>query len=698
MASDSPRIAVAGMLAEARRFQEGTARGFVAFLRDEQTHFFLITALVGVGAGLVALGVRSLSALVTRIAYMGWHGDAFETIRAAPWWLRLAVPALGAAVAGLIVQHAARRGPSSGMGAIMEAVTLRHGFVSLRRALWTAAASVVAIATGGSVGREGPITQVSCAIGSRLGRSFRLSEARVRLLVAAGAGAGIAAAYNTPIAGTLFVLEVVVGSFATDLIGTTVIAAVVGTLVARIYLWGGPIYDVPEFVFRTPQEILAYAGLGIACGFLAASFLGLMRVGEATFNRIHAPRWVRTGIGGLIIGALALQLPAVCGNGYETLMNILNARIGWISLAILLVAKMFATTASVTSGSPGGVFTPTLFIGAALGGVAGHLLHGVFPASTGGPSSYALVGMGALLAATTHAPITATVLIAELTGDYFVVLPQLLACGLASTVTHRIDSVYTHELRRRGITWEGTLEQKIVHSIKARDIMRTDVPLLAPQTPFQEVVRLFTTTRTPCLYVGDGSGNLLGVIELHAVKELLGSDDVSNLVIAQDLATPPRSVAADASLAAVNEKLWFIDTGEAPVVESSADPRFLGVVTQRDLLGFLDREILRRNLLLSEVRWRDGLEKGIEYLELPEGYRLEALPVPADLVGKTVEQAQLRSRHGLNVIAIASIDVHGNERRYPPEHDHRLRPGDRLVVVASSEDVEAFGKTPRSPV
>ncbi len=186
----------------------------------------------------------------------------------------------------------------------------------------------------------------------------------------------------------------------------------------------------------------------------------------------------------------------------------------------------------------------------------------------------------------------------------------------------------------------------------------------------------------------------MGVIELHAVKEILGSQELSNLVIAQDLATPARSVPADASLATVNEKLWFIDTGEAPVVEPGPVPRFLGVVTQRDLLGFLDREILRRNLLLSEVRWRDGLEKGTDYLELPEGYRLEALPVPAELAGRTVEEAKLRSLHGLNVIAIATTDAQGNERRHPPQTDHRLRMGDRLIVVASSEDVEAFAKLP----
>ena len=613
MESESTRSSGGGILAEARRLPEGTARGFVAFLRDEHTHFFLLTAVVGVGAAGVALGVRALSDVITHLTY-GNSGDMLQAVRAAPWWLRLFVPMAGGVVAGLIMQRAARLSGGGGLSSIMEAVTLRRGFVSVRLTLLTAFASIAAMATGGSVGREGPIVQLSSALGSRLGRMFRLTEMRIRVLVAAGAGAGMAAAYNTPIAGTLFVLEVVAGSFATDLIGPVVIAAVISTLVARIFVWEGPIYEVPEFVLRSPQELLLYAVLGLVVGLVGAAFLSMMRAGEKGFAKMQLPRWARAGVGGLIVGLIAIWLPEITGNGYETLVEMLNERMVVWMLVALLFAKMIATTSSVTSGAPGGVFTPTLFIGAALGGSLGALVHTIFPDTTASVASYSLVGMGALLAATTHAPITATVLVAELTGDYVVVLPLLLANGLAATVTHRFSSVYTQELRKRGLAWEGTLEQKIVHSMKARDLMRTEVPLLPPDTPFKEVVRLFTTTRTPTLYVGDSHGNLTGVIELHAVKGILAVQELSNLLIAQDLAETPRSIAADASLAAVNEKLWFIDIGEVPVVESGPGTKFLGVITRRDLLGFLDREILRRNMLLGEVHWRDGLDKGVDYL------------------------------------------------------------------------------------
>ncbi len=645
----------------------------------------------GVCAAGVALGVRWVSEVITRLSY-GGSSDMLEAVTSAPIWLRVFVPMAGAVLAGLIVERAARLSGGGGFSGIMEAITLRRGFVSVRQTLLTAVASVCAMATGGSVGREGPIVQLSSALGSRLGRSFRLAEKRIRVLVAAGAGAGMAAAYNTPIAATLFVLEVVAGSFSTDLLGPTVVAAVTATIIARIFVWQGPIYEVPEFVLRTPQELLLYALLGLATGLAAAFFMGSLRYGETSFGRLRVPRWARTGLGGLAVGVLAIGLPEITGNGYETLVDILNERVGLTLLALLLLAKIISTTASVTSGSPGGVFTPTLFIGAAVGGSFGGIAHQLFPDSTASIASYALVGMGTLLAATSRAPMTATVLIAELTGDYVVVLPLLLSCGIAATVTHRMDSVYTRELRRRGIEWEGTLEQKIVNSMKARDLMRTDVTLLRPNTTFEEVVRLFTTTRRPTLYVGDEQGNLSGVIELHAVKSILAVQELSNLLIAGDLAEPARSVPADASLATVNEKLWFIDTGEVAVVEDGPGSRFLGVVTRRDLLGFLDREILRRNLLLGEVHWRDGLEKGVDYLELPEGYRLQAVRVPRPLVGKTLAAAEIRARHGLNVIAVQKTDGGGNQQRYPPNPSYVLQTGDDLIVGGTTPDVEAFEK------
>ncbi len=692
----STRVPTTGKMAEAWRFPGETARGFVTFVRDEQTHFFLLTIAVGAFAGGAALAVRWFTAAITGTAYNEWTGDVPRAVADAPWYLRLLIPAVGAALGGVLVTYAARRAGGGGIAAIMEAVNLRHGLLSLSRAAWTGVASILALGTGGSVGREGAIVQLAAASGSRVGRSLGLTEVRVRILVAAGAGAGIAAAYNTPIAGTLFVLEIVAGSFATDLIGPTAIAAVVGTLIGRIYLWHGPIYDVPRFEMGAPQELLGFAAIGLLAAVVAALFVGSLRAGERVFSRILAPRWARAGLGGLLVGAIAIRLPEVCGNGYESIVDILHERIAFPALLLVFGGKLLATVSSVTSGSPGGVFTPTLFLGAALGGLVGDFAHSVFPNATGAAGNYALVGMGAMLAATTRAPITATVFIAEISGDYLVLMPQLLASVLASTLTYRMDSVYTRELRRRDIPWEGTLEQKIVNSVRARDIMRPEAPVLRADAPFEDVVRLFTTTRASCVYIVDDAGHLLGVIELHTIKEILAAQELDHLVIAQDLVQPTRSVPADTPLSTVNEKLWFLDTGEVPVVESGADSRFLGVVTQRDLLGFLDREILRRNLLLSEVRWRDGFEKGIDYLELPEGYRLEILDVPHELVGKTLEQAQLRSRHGLNVIAVSTTDDQGNQRRHAPDPAYRLGGSDRLIVVGSSEDVEAFANLRRS--
>jgi H+/Cl- antiporter ClcA len=294
MSSGSLRFPGFDKLDEALRLPETRARGFVAFLRDEHAHTLLLTAVLGVCFGGVALGIRWLSEFITRLTY-GQSADILDAVRNAPAAVRLLVPMAGGVVAGLIMQRAARMSGGVGLSYIMESVTIRRGFVSVRQTLLTAFASVSAMATGGSVGREGPIVSLCSAVGSRLGRMFHLTEMRLRALVAAGAGAGMAAAYNTPVAGTLFVLEVVAGSFSTDLIGPTVVAAVIATVVARIFVWEGPIYEIPEFVLRTPQELLLYAILGLVVGLVSAAFLGLMQFGEKRFQTFKAPRWARTG-------------------------------------------------------------------------------------------------------------------------------------------------------------------------------------------------------------------------------------------------------------------------------------------------------------------------------------------------------------------------------------------------------------------
>jgi CIC family chloride channel protein len=414
-------------------------------------------ALLGVAVGAAAFAVlfRHAIAIVFVRGYRA--GDVLSAFEALPWYARIAIPALGGALAGLLGRIAATLKGGHGVGEVMEAVALGKGRISLRLTLLKAFGSWLAIISGGSVGREGPLIQFGGGLGSTLGRLFRLRERQVRGLIAAGAAAGFAAAYNTPIAAILFVVEVVSGVIALDIVLPAIIATPIATALTRLAIGGGPIYGQRSFSMSSNAELAIYAGLGLLAGGAGPLFMLLLSHGELAFSRTASSRPVRGALGGALVGAIAVFLPQITGNGYEAINLILGERLSIGLVLLLLFAKALATTSSVSSGSPGGVFTPSLFLGAALGGTLGHVVLRLSPLSSPGAiAAYSLVGMAAMIAATTHAPIMATVLVFELSGDYAIVLPLLTSCALATVVSRWLhkESIYTEELRRRGTRWE----------------------------------------------------------------------------------------------------------------------------------------------------------------------------------------------------------------------------------------------------
>lgn len=407
--------------------------------------FLAALVIVAAGAAAFAIGFRGALGLVYRHALGG--RDVLEAFTRAAWYVRLLLPVLGGLLAGLV----ARRG--QGFGEVMEAVVLGRVHLSLRATARKALGSWVAIAGGGSIGREGPLIQFGGALGYFVSDVMKVAEEERRVLVAGGIAAGFTAAYNTPLAAMLFVVEVVTGVVAVDAMIHLLVATAISTAILRAAVGGGPIYGARAFALASSWELVAHTALGLAAGLAAHAFQRLLAAGEALAERSRVRQPWRAGLGGLVVGALAIALPEVAGNGYEPLNRLLDGEYALGLVALLLLAKAVATTASVGSGSPGGVFTPSLFLGGAVGAVWGHLatyLH--LPAAYG---SYTLVGMAAATGAMTHAPLMAAVLVFELSGDYAIVLPLVLATAAATAVTRALgaDSVYTAELRRRGVGW-----------------------------------------------------------------------------------------------------------------------------------------------------------------------------------------------------------------------------------------------------
>lgn len=657
------------------------------FWRDPNTQFLFLAAAAGLLGGLGAIAFRLLTRGLTRLNY--GSEDIVRGVGMAQPLVRVLLPAAGGLVGGLIAYFFFKEKGPSGISHMIEVVSLGRRTVRLRPSLARGASSVAVIASGGSEGREGPIIQIGAAFASALARRWKVSPERVRILTACGMAAGVAGAYNTPIAATLFVLEVVVGSFSMALFGPAVVAAVVSTLFVRSVLGDEPVYHVAPFSVASVWEFLPFMAIGLVAGPVSAFFVQALSLGKKLFRATKWPVWITMTVGGALVGGIAIGLPEVAGNGFEATDRILHGNPTALFLLLLFAGKVVSTSATIGSGGVGGVFTPSLLLGATVGGIVAQLCHAVTPALDAPVGGYALLGMGGLLAGVTRAPLLAVIMIFELTQNTAILLPMMVVSVLA-VATARLfqkESIYIESLRSAGIVWEHTPEATGLASLRVSDIMRRDVALIPRTTPLPEIVAAFLRSRSLFLYVGDEEGRLEGVVDIHNIKESFSDRELSGLVLAADLLTEIPFATPEEPLTSVNEKLWFRDVGQLPVVDGVATRRFLGVVTQRDLLGAFDSEVLKHNRLLARVRTVGEGEGAVDYLELPEKHRLVEMDVPAAIVGRTVAEAALRNRFGVSVFAVKRLNREGVERRFVPEPSDRFAPGDVLVVLGNDEAI-----------
>jgi CIC family chloride channel protein len=411
----------------------------ILFGHEDLAGIVFWAALIGVCGAVSSVVFRE----AIRLLELLFTGQSMSLVHAASqlvWWHRALVPVVGGVLAGLVLHLTGRVLASARAVDYMEAVLVGDGRIGFRATLANALSSLLTIASGGSIGREGAMVQLAAMIGSRLGLLAHAPIPRLRLMVACGGAAGIAAAYNAPIAGALFVAEIVLGSIAMESFGPLVVASVTSSATIHWFLGYGPVYDVPPVRFLHNWELGLYVVLGVILGHLAPPFLALLTHARSWFARLRLPLYWQLGAGGLVVGVISIFVPQVWGNGYSVVGSILHGELVGVWLLAVLVAKVVATSATVGSRAVGGVFTPTLFIGCALGALFGGLVHDLLPKETSLPAAYALIGMGGFLAATTHAPLTSILMLFELTGDYQIVLPLMLAC----VVAHFTAKVYRH--------------------------------------------------------------------------------------------------------------------------------------------------------------------------------------------------------------------------------------------------------------
>jgi CIC family chloride channel protein len=591
------------MLSTWRRLRESLARWLDRREVSNSAITFASAVLVGIGAGIGATLFRWLLEALRHGSYSvgPWAGRGWLTL--------LAVPALGGLIVGVLVHFWAREAKGHGVPEVMEAVALRGGRIRPRVALVKALASGVCIGSGGSAGREGPIVQIGSAIGSTIGQALNFSDERIRSLVACGAAGGIAATFNAPIAGALFAIEVILGRFHTLYFGAVVISAVVADVIAQAFSSEVRAFDVPEYALRSPWELPLYVLLGALAAILAVVYSRGLYLTEDLWERLRAPEWIKPALGGLllgVVGVLSFQIdgfPRVFGVGYGSISDALLGRLTLQMTVALLLLKMLATWTTLGSGGSGGVFAPSLFMGSMLGASFGLLANAYFPAVAAPPGAYALVGMAAFFSGAAHAPVTAILILFEMTGDYRIILPLMLATVVSTILSTLLskESIYTLKLTRRGVHLEQGRDVDVLQTVSVGELMETDFPAVVETLPLAELANEFVLQRVQSLPVLSSTGELSGMVTVSDLDRAIAAGHIEG-ACTRDIATSSDLLLAhpDESIGTALRRLGVRDLNRLPVVaRDSARP--IGIVRRNDIVRAYNHALSKRGQELQRA-------------------------------------------------------------------------------------------------
>ena len=588
-----------------RRHWQRALRVREKFRFSEEAFHLVLAGGVGVIGGLVNLLFYYATESVKDL-FSQHSGRPEEVAEMMVGWQRILTPALGGALAGLVLHWGLRLAGPERTTNLLEVVVAGDGRLPFRNGIVKFLSSLITIGSGGSIGREGGITQLSATFASKWGQLAKWPPYRLRLLVGCGAASGIAAAYNAPISGAVFAALIVLGNFSMSLFAPLVFASVVAAMVSRSFFGIQPWYIIPPFAitqFTSMTQLPWFICLGVVAGALGAGFLKLLNRTEELFKKLRAPSYARLALGGLVVGIIALQFPGVCGNGYVITNRILQGQYTAstfsggeiVDLAGLFLAKLIATLATVGSGAVGGVFTPTLFLGAALGTISALGLHELHAAQGLTIATFALVGMGSMLSATTRSPLLSMIMVFEISLDYSLIPPLMLACVVSTLVARRFhpESIYTEPLRRKGLTvsHDATASEAATERTVA-DIMRAPVLPVRETASLGEIADRFLTSSNNFLPVVDARNKLAGLVALHDLKEYLGAGDELRGVIAYDIMRPPPAcVTPNQRLLEILPVVLASEQRNIPVVNTLKENRLVGALARAEVLAIFSEVI-----------------------------------------------------------------------------------------------------------
>jgi len=571
------------------------------FRISENTFMAILAVAIGFASGLGNYAFRKL------IDFFHWlvieQGTDFFDISFDHWSLSRLLVVLFPLAGGLLMVPLGfffSKELKFGFSRFLALVNLKGGKVPGRSIFVRGIASAITLGTGGSAGQEGPIAQIGGAIGSQTGQVFKMSGDRLKTLVACGVSGGVAATFNAPIAGVFFAQEIVLlSSFELSSFTSIVIASGMSTVISRALLGNTPAFAVPPYLLSSPYELIFYVALGMIIGVLAASFIDLHFRIKDRFVALAVPPLLRPVVGGALVGVIGIFFPQVFGNGYEFMESVLHGHGAWYLLGALVLFKALATSITLGSGLPGGLFAPSLYIGAVAGGAFGRLLQLIFPSMVGSPGAYALVGMGAFLSAATHAPMTAIFLLFEITASYQVIIPIMVSCVIGTAICrhYKKDSLETFELAQAGIDLEAGKERNIMKSLRVGEVMVRDPESIPEHMTLRQFTQFIASTKHTNFPLVGRNGELTGIISVQDFMGVVFERDLMDLVVVKELATlNVITVHVDDDLDTAMRKIGYRNIEQLPVVDKESGDRLVGLISRRDMVSAYNRALMARSL------------------------------------------------------------------------------------------------------
>jgi CIC family chloride channel protein len=645
----------------------------------EYAQQILLAALIGV------LGAAGNVVFRTAI---GGATAVFHAL-AAPFGAASTIVALLAGGVVLLVLDRLFPGEILGYGfpRFLEMLHLQDARVKRRWMIVKTLGAAVSLGAGASVGREGPIAQIGGSIGGAIAWLARLGAERRKVLIACGAAAGIATTFNAPLGAILFAQEIVLlGEIQLANFSLIVVSTAAAVLASRGVFGTETVFHMRAFVLDSYWECLTYVLLGALLGLLAVAYV---RFFHAVAARIRRLAWPPPAVllGGLaLVGLLGVLVPGNVADGYPVVNAALAGELAGPSMAALALAKIVGSSLSLGCGAPGGVFGPIFFVGAMAGGCFRAVSAALLPGLTGPVGSYAFVGLGAFLAATTHAPLTAIFLLFEMTQSYDVTVPALLAVGVALIVAMRLEpeSIDTLGLSAEGKSLHPTSDRVVLERIPVASVYRPGaVAAIHEGARLPEILRVVGESRTSTFPVVDDGGALVGVLSLPALRSILGEESLRPLLVARDLCDAHVStVTLDTSLAQAFGLLESEGLEDVPVVDPAHPRRVLGSLSRGDLVAAHNRTVAALGalpvsswLVAEDARWSAG-------------YRVVSLAVPPGWIGRSLREIDCRRRFGVSVLAVHPAD-RGDEAYELPDPERSLAPGDTLVLAGTADALQA---------